>query len=375
MSEGEPPTERMRVDAVARVDQDSRPVAFPVKGNTSDGPIGQLAVDNRDTLFLDYAFDVYGLALYRFGIDVIVKALGQFISLEPRGRGSFLQWDITTSLVNCRLAPLRCMEIDHQSRQLHDISFPDAWRDRTEHQGYVARPCNDQRRLHGFQNRTAGTVSVSCETTRHPPPSGTNGSFVRTQPREPHQTPFAMLLHTLHGQNLSVQFPEPTGFGTQRLQVFTGAHENVMQRPGDLLWLQSAVSAFGFREIEMGRHAFGARLPPRNLDTIANPPQHNIGKQPAFTCSANRVPLPPLLPSTLPAGRQLSVVRDRPWRKTGGPQRRPCGIAFVPWKSFLVKQRIPVLGKPLHQREKVPVDRFRSLTVLLVGAQVPTFDP
>ncbi len=211
--------------------------------------------------------------------------------------------------------------------------------------------------------------------TFHPPPSGTNGFLVRAQPREPHQTPFAMLLHTLHGQNSSVQFPEPTGFGTQRLQVLTGAHENVMQRPGDPLRLQSAVSAFGFREIEMTRHAFDARLPPRNLDTVANPSQHNIRKQPAFTCSANRVPLPPLLPGTLPARRELSVVRDRPWWKAGGQQRRPCGVAFVPWKAFLVKQRIPVLGKPFHQREKEPVDRFGPLTVLLVGTQVPTFDP
>ena len=59
MSEGEPPTERMRIGDVARVDQDSRPVALPVKGNTSDGPIGQLAIDNLDASYLDDAFDVY----------------------------------------------------------------------------------------------------------------------------------------------------------------------------------------------------------------------------------------------------------------------------------------------------------------------------
>ena len=185
-----------------------------------------------------------------------------------------------------------------------------------------------------------------------------------------------MLFHPLDGQNLSVQFPEPTRFGTQRRQVLAGAHKNVMQRPGYLLWLQSAVPAFGFREIEMRRHAFDALLSPGNLDTITNSSEHDIGKQSALTCCTNRVPVPPLLPGTLPAGRQSSVVLDRPWRKSGGQQRSPCGVAFVPGRqAFLVKQRIPVLGKPFHQREKVPVDRLRPLTFLLVGTQVPTFDP
>ena len=148
-----------------------------------------------------------------------------------------------------------------------------------------------------------------------------------------------------------------------------------MQRSSDPLRLQPAVSSFGLREIEMLRHAFDARMPPRDLNTVANPSQHDIGKQPALTRCANRVPQPPLLPGTLPAGRQSRVVRNRPWRKTGGPQRHPCVVAFVAGKAFLVKQRIPVLGKPFHQREKVPMDGFRPLTVLLVSTQVPTFDP
>ena len=117
-------------------------------------------------------------------------------------------------------------------------------------------------------------------------------------------------------------------------------------------------------------------LSPGNLDTITNSSEQDIGKQSAFTCCTNRVPVPPLLPGTLPAGRQSSVVLDRPWRKSGGQQRSPCGVAFVPGRqAFLVKQRIPVLGKPFHQREKVPVDRLCPLTVLLVGTQVPTLHP
>ena len=66
-------------------------MALPVDGNTSDGRIGQLAIDNRDALFLKDAFDIYGLALYMFGIEVIVNALGQFVSLVPGGSGSFFQ--------------------------------------------------------------------------------------------------------------------------------------------------------------------------------------------------------------------------------------------------------------------------------------------
>ena len=51
---------------------------------TSDGPIGQLAVDNRDTLFLDDAFDVYGLALYR--ADPIQARGSGGIRSRPRAR-------------------------------------------------------------------------------------------------------------------------------------------------------------------------------------------------------------------------------------------------------------------------------------------------
>ena len=188
MSEGEAPTERMRVGDVARVDQDSRPVALPVKGNTPDGPIGQLAIDNLDALFLDNAFDVYGLALHELGIEVIVKALGQFVSLVPGG-----SWQLPSSGTERRASsiadrpPRGARRSSIRRASSSDISFPDAWRDRTEHQGCMARPRNDQRRLQRFQNRTAGTVSVSGEITCHPPPSGTNASLVRAQPRKPHQ--------------------------------------------------------------------------------------------------------------------------------------------------------------------------------------------
>ncbi len=90
MSKGEPPPKWMRVGAVTGVDQYPRPVAFPVEDNTSDGLIGQLAIDNRDALFLDDAFDVYGLALCELGFETIVKALGQFVPLVPGETGGFL---------------------------------------------------------------------------------------------------------------------------------------------------------------------------------------------------------------------------------------------------------------------------------------------
>ena len=84
-------------------------MALPVDGNSSDGPVGQFAIDNRDALLLDEDFDVYGLALYLFGIEVSVKALGQFVSLVPGESGSFLQRNGTTSLVNCGSTSSRCM--------------------------------------------------------------------------------------------------------------------------------------------------------------------------------------------------------------------------------------------------------------------------
>ena len=40
-----------------------------------------------------------------------------------------------------------------------------------------------------------------------------------------------------------------------------------------------------------------------------------------------------------------------------------------------MKQRIPVRGKPLDQRKKIPVNRVDLPTVLSMGAQIPTFDP
>ena len=63
-------------------------------------------------------------------------------------------------------------------------------------------------------------------------------------------------------------------------------------------------------------------------------------------------------------------------RRPSGLQRRPCSVPVVSrWKPFLVKQWIPVVCKPLHQGKQVPVGRIRPLTILLVGAQIPTLDP
>ena len=185
-----------------------------------------------------------------------------------------------------------------------------------------------------------------------------------------------MLLHGLHSEELCVQFPEATGFGVERHQVIASAQEYIVQRSGDPLWLKPAVAAFGCRETEMPGHALDARMPPGDLDTVAKPSQHDVRKQPAFTCGANRVPLPPRLPRPLPVRRQLEALLDSPRRKSSGLQRRPCSVLVVSrWKPFLVKQWIPVVCKPLHQGKQVPVDRIGPLTILLVGAQIPTLDP
>ena len=185
-----------------------------------------------------------------------------------------------------------------------------------------------------------------------------------------------MLLHGLHSEELCVQFPEATGFGVERHQVIASAQEYIVQRSGDPLWLEPAVAAFGCRETEMPGHALDARMPPGDLDTVAKPSQHDVRKQPAFTCGANRVPLPPRLPRPLPVRRQLEALLDSPRRKSSGLQRRPCSVLVVSrWKPFLVKQWIPVVCKPLHQGKQVPVDRIGPLTILLVGAQIPTLDP
>ena len=40
-----------------------------------------------------------------------------------------------------------------------------------------------------------------------------------------------------------------------------------------------------------------------------------------------------------------------------------------------MEQRVPVLGEPLHQRENVPVNRFDSLALRNVCAEIATIYP
>ena len=115
---------------------------------------------------------------------------------------------------------------------------------------------------------------------------------------------------------------------------------------------------------------------PRDLDGISETSQYDVGEQAAFARRTKRVSSPPSLPFPFPCGGSLLIVRNRRWREPGRAQRLPCGIAHVLYrKAFFVKQRIPILGKPLDQRKKIPGNRVDLPTVLSMSAQIPTVDP
>ena len=185
---------------------------------------------------------------------------------------------------------------------------------------------------------------------------------------------------------MSFEAPQPRDTRSQRCQpirsrregqeVFACAQEHVVQRNGDCLGRQSAEAPVGLREIDVLRHTLRTRLAPGDLDTVADPPQQDIGEQPAITRRPNRMSFPPRLPRALPRGRRLIVFLYRVRREPGGPQGLPGGIAFVArGKAFFVQEGIPVAGEPLHQRKKIPMDRLGPFAALVVSTQVAALDP
>ena len=160
------------------------------------------------------------------------------------------------------------------------------------------------------------------------------------------------------------------------MKVAASIRQHIMQRLGDISRRQSADSLHRLRESEVLRHPRTACRSPRDLGGIAEASQYDIGKQSTFARRTKRVSGPPSLPLALPCGGFLFVVLNCHRWNPGRAQRLPGGIVPVlHWKPFFVKQRIPVVGKPLDQWKEIPVYRIDPPIGLLMGAQIPALDP
>ena len=149
-----------------------------------------------------------------------------------------------------------------------------------------------------------------------------------------------------------------------------------MQGFGDIPWRQLADSLYRLQEAEVLRHSGTACRSPGNFNGVSEASQYDIRKQSPFARRTKRVSIPPPLPLAFPCGGSLAVVLDGRRRKPGREQRLPPGIAFIQHrKAFFVKQRIPVASKPLDEWQEIPVHRIDMTIMLLVGAQIPAFNP
>ena len=149
-----------------------------------------------------------------------------------------------------------------------------------------------------------------------------------------------------------------------------------MQRVGNRSWRQPAGARRQFHELVVERHSLGSSGSPGYLDRIPETPKHDIREQTTLTCGVKCVPEPPRLPRTFPLRSLFFIIFYCPGRESSGMQGFPCGVSRVlHWKAFFVQQGIPVIGEPLEERKKIPMNRIDSFAFLQVSAQVPAFHP